>query len=551
MTEQLCRALLDRDPRPELLVLSGHTATYADMVARAKFGRPWLRVLMYAHGAVIHEDGGEGMNFGSWFPVCLPNALAWGFTKLSNGNAYITGQAPNRVFFANLGSTAYQDEYVDHHAALVESSGADGMISDNFRGEANDVADEVVNGAELSAGMADAARTLETKLKTRLGPRRLVLFNGVWAHKGDWQPALQMSLAQTSDGCSFEHFARGPDGFDVDGDTWRKWGLMLNEQRATDLARARITLIRGNYPGDPVTYPAVMAAARYAFGTFYLGWVRGVRSTSFTFNQHLQLQRLFGHRVSGNGHFNFQDMRMGRPMGTALKEGSGPGEGWTMRTTGGYVHVNPRDPNNLPGVARRWLAPVGGWLPSGEVVMRGQALTVQPGDAAILCTAGPPPFDNQIVLDVSDFTAASGDKEWLLQVGWHDRRYRTMRVVLRATPGTTDAVFVARLETDSPSRMYGRYELHPVGGTANPAGDPVYGCVPHIGADEILGPTWTANGLDQVITVDLTSPALGFTVFAVRSCRLMGTQAANVTLVSLTLTDPEIIADPSRPAPPV
>ena len=113
---------------------------------------------------------------------------------------------------------------VDHHAALVESSGADGMISDNFRGEANDIADEVVNGAELSAGMADGARTLETKLKTRLGPSRLVLFNGVWAHKGDWQPALQMSLAQTSDGCSFEHFARGPDGFDVHGDTWRKWG---------------------------------------------------------------------------------------------------------------------------------------------------------------------------------------------------------------------------------------------------------------------------------------------------------------------------------------
>jgi hypothetical protein len=99
--------------------------------------------------------------------------------------------------------------------------------------------------------------------------------------------------------------------------------------------------------------------------------------------------------------------------------------------------------------------------------------------------------------------------------------------------------------------MYGRYELHPVGGTANPVGDPVYGCVPHIGADEIPGPTWTANGQDQVITVDLTSPALGFTVFAVRSCRLMGTQAANVTLVSLTLTDPEIIADPSRPAPPI
>lgn len=517
----------------EILVLNGYIDGYPELVAQIRENVPGIKILMYRH-LQRQEPGVANLGdlvIASWYPTCVANAQDWGLLQSANGLPFRFGD----TYFMDITNSEFRAASIAHFVDRVEWAGVDGVAIDAHftRLEDYDVPSEFVNGTAISAAWPAAAKQVLVDMKTALGPDKLVLYNGIWAHVYDERPRNQGAILDDPSNVDMalnEHWSSGPDNFNFD--TFRKFVRLIGEE--LDRHADRKMFVRGNYPGEYTSYLDDLRNARYAFGCHLL--VRPINCDhKWLFNQHLQVQRLPDHRSNGLARYDFQELLIGEPLNRAFLAAGG----WIRDFANGWVFVNPRDGDDA-GVPRTFVVQRPGFLSSGLAVTAGQKLLVQPGDAVLCCdTALTVPSTMS-----ADLTETESEN-FLLQIAASEYRYTTLSLEFRST--NLAACVLVRGDTDDNPRPFYRLELIPVGGTANPLNlDYPYAQNGHSTATELDGPSYQADGNWQIKTVNLVNPNLDFPIHTVRSVRSFG---GSVEFRKIELSDPVLIVDPSRPVP--
>jgi hypothetical protein len=371
---------------------------------------------------------------------------------------------------------------------------------------------------------AGAIAALE-ELKSELGPDYTIMFNGLWGFNGEQQAVKQSEMLDTAGGIAVEFF--GVDGHSQVGSEApsTEWQLFVGNLNAQLSARGHgkyATLNGQMQSGVYGDYGDDYATVLYCYANFLLGPLDPKHGFHYG---NFQCSKTHKERTGGYDYFDFQDLRLGRPLHEVVKASV---NGKARLFEGGVVLVAPTASGTQSFVLKRTY-----YTMAADTVDPGTR-RIRPGTAEILLAQRPAP--PPATLDVYGGGRGAGIKtEWMVQPvksGWH--RYKILNLRVRSTD-LTSAILI-RVEIDHDPITHGIVVIRPVDGTfTKTTKDYPYTETPNgTATNEYASATYTTDNAAKNLSLKLDG-SIGRTCYRVVSIRVIGSvQVSMITLSQKT-----------------
>jgi hypothetical protein len=501
---------------------------FTELVARWKAHFPQLKILRYAKIQLINQSPLVGASF---YPEAYERRYDWCILRNPrppNESAPQPREDRDGFLWMDITNSDFRAAVVQHLVKEVKDSGCDGLAIDSHHWELRDPSN-IVNGDVLNANWQTGARSVLQQLRTALGPERIVMFNGLWGFNGEEQAIEQGEMLASADGIAVEFF--GVDGKNmVDHEDynpvaeWQRYVGNLNAQLAA-VAGGKYAVINGQrLSGVYADYADDYAAALYCYANFLLGPLdpkHGFHAGNF------QCAKTLGERTGGYDYFDFQELRLGRPINDIVKATP---NGKARAFEDGIVLVAP-----TAGGTQTFLLAHAYFRMNGQAVSAGPR-TLGAGTAEILLTTQPPAPPAALVI-AGPASVPSPLTERMVQPvksGWH--RYTVLNLQVRSVD--VGSAILVRVEIDNPLTdgdpiTHGIVVVRPAGGTFTrtnhdyPYAEPPYGGATNVYA----AATYATNNAWHQLAVNLDE-AMARPCHRVVSIRAVG----NVQVLLMTLS---------------
>lgn len=501
------------------LVLHVRRDEFTELVARWKQDFPSLKVLRYAKIQRINNSALVGASF---FDTAWENRFEWCILREPRlGETEPQPRYVDGFLWMNITNTQFRQAIVKHLANEVRNSVCDGLGIDSHHWDLTDPGN-IVGGAELNAIWQAGARAVLEELKDELGPNYTIMFNGLWGFKGEEQAVEQGEMLGSADGISVEFFGvdgHGPAGSEMPGTEWQLFVGNLNTQLAA-AGRGKYAVVNGQrLSGVYADYRDDYAAAMYCYANFLLGPIDPKHGFHYG---NFQCTKTPKERTGGYDYFDFQDLRLGRPLQDVVKASV---SGKARVFEGGVVLVAPTASRTQSFILeRRYYTMAGHTVDPGERKIR-------PGTAEILLAGRPAP--PAATLDVYGGGRGAWTKtEWMVQPvksGWY--RYKILNLRVQSTD-LASAILI-RVEIDHDPITHGIVVIRPVDGTfTKTTKDYPYTETPNgTATNEYASATYTTDNAAKNLSLKLDG-SIGRTCYRVVSIRVIG--SVQVSLITLS-----------------
>lgn len=339
--------------------------SFAEVIRRIHRANPAVKVLLYAKYGKISPESRN-----------LENDILDGIEDL--GDLILLRDQRGRVI-GDLRAEGYRSWLAGRVAAMVQSTGADGVAFDAFHRRPNELKPGFLAGwakknpdgaGEFALGVDAFCR----QLGERLGPDKIVFFNGLWNVEGAATLENQLELLKYTGGAQIEYF--GMPGVDAGEhgripDSRFEAHILPLIEAIRDHPEARI-MACGRSPWEYIGYGEDYFWQRYLYGAYLLG---ASPASTFKYAGTFQVPTVGG-RASGLDLYADHFLDPGPPLGPFERR-----NGVYLRRFGkGLVLVLPEDQAEKRfTLDRPWYTPEGQRV-SGEI-------TLKPASAVILTEA--------------------------------------------------------------------------------------------------------------------------------------------------------------------